>query len=94
MIIDIFNNLKWNEVLFAAGLAGIMAFGIIIAILILLLVTLRKVKGIEKEIYSIEKQVGDYIKELTDSENEQLEIEEQDHQSMIISSVLNEIFPQ
>ena len=71
--------------------------GGILAIMLTVIVTLialsHRIRLLSNEIYRIEKQVSDYIDELSRSESDKLEIEHKVHQDGVISSVLQEIFP-
>lgn len=94
MFRDIFNGMDWDMI----GIGGIIVFAIefliIVGIFISIIVIFHKVKAVEIEIHKIENEVSRYINELIDSENEQLELEEKEHQDMIISSVLKDYFSQ
>ncbi len=78
-------------------LAGAVELLVVLAFMLTVIVTLivlsRRVRNIGREIYKIERQVGDYIDELSQSEGEKMELEQQAHQDVIISSVLQEMFP-
>lgn len=78
-------------------LAGIIALVVVLAFMLTVIVTLivmsHRVRDVSREIYRIEKQVGDYIDDLAQSEGEKMELEQQAHQDVVISSVLQEMFP-
>ena len=62
-------------------------------VIVTLIALSHRIRLLSNEIYKIEKQVSDYIDELSRSESDKLEIEHKAHQDGVISSVLQEIFP-
>ena len=64
-----------------------------LTVIVTLFALSHRIRLLSNEIYKIEKQVSDYIDELSRSESDKLEIEHKAHQNGVISSVLQEIFP-
>ena len=81
-----------NMDIIAGGILAIM-LALFMLTVIVTLIALSQTWLSSNEIYRIEKQVSDYIDELSRSESDKLEIEHKVHQDGVISSVLQEIFP-
>ena len=81
-----------NMDIVAGGILAIM-LALFMLTVIVTLFALSHIRLLSNEIYKIEKQVSDYIDELSRSESDKLEIEHKAHQNGVISSVLQEIFP-
>ena len=81
-----------NMDIVAGGILAIMLALFMLTVIVTLFALSHRIRLLSNEIYKIEKQVSDYIDELSRSESE-LEIEHKAHQNGVISSVLQEIFP-
>ena len=81
------------DIVLAGAIALLVVLAFMLTVIVTLIVLSRRVRNIGREIYRIERQVGDYIDELSQSEGEKMELEQQAHQDVIISSVLQEMFP-
>ena len=80
-----------NMDIVAGGILAIMLALFMLTVIVTLFA--HRIRLLSNEIYKIEKQVSDYIDELSRSESDKLEIEHKAHQNGVISSVLQEIFP-
>ena len=77
-----------NMDIVAGGILAIMLALFMLTVIVTLFALSHRIR-----LYKIEKQVSDYIDELSRSESDKLEIEHKAHQNGVISSVLQEIFP-
>lgn len=82
-----------NMDIMAEGILAIMLALFMLTVIVTLIALSHRIRILSNEIYKIEKQVSDYIDELSRSESDKLEIEHKVHQDGVISSVLQEIFP-
>ena len=82
-----------NMDIMAGGILAIMLALFMLTVIVTLFALSHRIRLLSNEIYKIEKQVSDYIDELSRSESDKLEIEDKAHQNGVISSVLQEIFP-
>mgnify|MGYP000047757701 CR=1 FL=1 len=80
-----------NMDIVAGGILAIMLALFMLTVIVTLFALSHRIRLLSNEIYKIEKQVSDYIDEL--SRSDKLEIEHKAHQNGVISSVLQEIFP-
>ena len=80
-----------NMDIIAGGILAIMLALFMLTVIVTLIALSHRIRLLSNEIYRIEKQVSDYIDEL--SRSDKLEIEHKVHQDGVISSVLQEIFP-
>ena len=82
-----------NMDIMAGGILAIMLALFMLTVIVTLFALSHRIRLLSNEIHKIEKQVSDYIDELSRSESDKLEIEHKAHQNGVISSVLQEIFP-
>lgn len=86
-------NIEGMDMLVIGSIAAIVIAVFMLTVIVTMFVLSHRIKGVCREINSIEKQVSDYIDELSQSENEKSDMEQQKHQELVISSVLQELFP-
>ena len=82
-----------NMDIVAGGILAIMLALFSLTAIVTFVVLSHWIELLSNEIYIIERQVSDYIDELSRSESDKLEIEHKAYQNGVISSVLQEIFP-
>ena len=80
-----------NMDIIAGGILAIMLALFMLTVIVTLFALSHRIRLLSNEIYRIEKQVSDYIDELSRSESDKLEIEHKVHQDGVISSVLQVI---
>ena len=70
-----------NMDIMAGGILAIMLALFMLTVIVTLFALSHRIRLLSNEIYKIEKQVSDYIDELSRSESDKLEIEHKAHQN-------------